>query len=531
MKLPSIAQKFVDFYTTKNRWWIPLITGAFFSLCLPPFNHETHWVFAPFPFFSFFVLIPIFGFVIQKPLKRAIFHTFLFGTMAALGQFYWISFVTAEGLWHLILLGTALAACVIGLFYLVAALFFRLIHTYLPRAYIFVFPAVWVLVDYGRSIGELSFPWAFLGYSFTPILPLSQIASITGVWGLTFIVVLGNTLLWDLLQSACCKKELKGNLVGIGSLGIFLVVVAVWGGFRLRTPLDPTKSVPVVCLQPNLDQFNWSNTSLEESFEVTESMIKQVASDKPELIVMPESALLSYIMRKTSQRRRVQSWYDSTKIPMIFGGLHWDKAPSGSIYDYLVYNTAFLVDDHSGEFDMYYKIKLVPFSEAVPFEANIPILSRVNLGEADFKRGKDHTVFSIGRIKAAPYICYEIIYPRFVQRRLGDTTNMLVNVTNDGWFGRSTGPYQHAMMSRMRSIENGISLVRCANSGITMTVDPFGRLMKRTNLYEHVILEDKISIDRKPTIYSRWGDWFISFSVITVLGGIAMVLVRRLRKQ
>ena len=118
----------------------------------------------------------------------------------------------------------------------------------------------------------------------------------------------------------------------------------------------------------------------------------------------------------------------------------------------------------------------MPFSEALPFQGIFPILSRVNLGQADFKSGATPVIYSIGSdIRAVPLICYEIIYPGFVRGRLTSAANLLVNVTNDGWFGKSSGPFQHAVMARQRCIENGVSLARCANSGISMLVDRCGR--------------------------------------------------------
>jgi apolipoprotein N-acyltransferase len=164
---------------------------------------------------------------------------------------------------------------------------------------------------------------------------------------------------------------------------------------------------------------------------------------------------------------------------------------------------------------------LVPFSEVMPFEARFPILSRVNLGNASFKRGQSEPVFRINKnLEIAPYICYEIIFPAFVRRRLKESTNLLVNVTNDGWFRRSSGPYQHAAMSQLRSIENGISLARSANSGISMHVDPYGRILSQTKLYTRDIVTMDIPTYRIMTYYTRFGDWFVIFCAILTAVGI-----------
>jgi apolipoprotein N-acyltransferase len=177
-------------------------------------------------------------------------------------------------------------------------------------------------------------------------------------------------------------------------------------------------------------------------------------------------------------------------------------------------------------------MNLVPFSEALPFQGLFPILSRVNLGQADFKRGVTPVIFPIGKdIKAVPLVCYEIIYPGFVRGRLTKSTNLLVNVTNDGWFGKSSGPFQHAVMSRQRCIENGISLARCANSGISMLVDQYGRILSKTRLNERTSLSGAIPLTRVQTLYSRWGDWPVILSwSLAVLLTVLMVFKRRNKK-
>lgn len=520
--LQIILQKFYHYYKSKNRWWIPFITGMLYPLCLPPFNHEFHWAFTFFPFLSLIVLIPLFVFSLQPNLRRALAHTFIYSFAAALGQFYWIGFDKAEGLWLLILLGLLLISAVIGTFYLISGMLFRLSYKYLSRWYILAFPALWVLVDYCRTLGDISFPWAFLGYSMAPILPFAQTASLSGVWGLTYIIVLGNVLFWEVVQATYIQSDRAQKWIHVSILVVCCVLLTVWGFHRIHKSL-PRSDFKVSLLQTNLDQLRWGNNSLDTAFTITESMVYKAALEKPSLIIMPESALLCYLARRPDYSRRVFGWADSTKIPMLLGGLHWEIAPPKAQYDYYVYNTAFMVDPLSRDMRRYYKIKLVPFSEAMPFEANFPILSRVNLGEADFHQGTDATVFSEGtRLKAAPFICYEIVYPGFVRKRLHDRgANLMVNITNDGWFGKSTAPFQHAEMSRMRSIENGVTLARCANSGISMLVDPYGRITSHTGLYKREVVTGEIPLLTSSTFYSRHGDWFIGLCfLIAVLSGV-----------
>jgi apolipoprotein N-acyltransferase len=265
---------------------------------------------------------------------------------------------------------------------------------------------------------------------------------------------------------------------------------------------------------------------------VSDSMVKIAAKDEPDIIIFSESALMCYLDRRPEIRAQVLLWAEDAGVPIMAGSLHWDRKSNISLTktkaDYNVYNTVFLIEN--GKLTPYHKVMLVPFSEIMPFEAKFPILSRVNLGGASFKRGESEAVFRVNdNLKAAPYICYEIIFPDFVRRRLTESTNLLVNVTNDGWFGRSSGPYQHAAMSQMRSIENGISLARAANSGISMHVDPYGRILSKTGLYTREINTKDIPTYRIITFYARFGDWFVMLCAILATTGIYASVTKKRR--
>ena len=499
----------VSFFNQKNRWWFSLISGFLFSLCFPPFNADTHWLLFPLPFLSFGVLLPLLGLSVQKPLKKAVFHCYLYSFALSLGQYYWLIFDKVEGLWHLIVLGLLLGSAVMALIFLGAALLFRIVYRNFPRLYIILFPAVWVLIDYVRTLGDLGFPWSFLGYALTPVLPLSQLASITGVWGLTYLALLGNMILWELISS-CHKNRLTiGKWLNAGAFVLFLIVVSIWGLIRMNHP-PATSAVKITLLQGNLDQFNWGNNSLDTAFEVLGSQMQEASLEKPDLVISSESSILSFVARRPDHNQRLREIVNSAGVPLVFGSLHWDDGPTGSPYEYLVYNTAFLAQPGQNDFQFYHKIKLVPFSEAIPFEVQFPILSRINLGEADFKRGKDYTIFNVGSsIKAAPLICYEAIFPEFVREFAKKGANLLVMITNDGWFGKSTGPYHHAEMARLRAIECGIPIARSANSGISMFVDAYGRLGGRTGLYERTMITQKVYPVNLETIYTKWGAWLV----------------------
>jgi len=528
--LHMTLNKIRGYYDSGNRWWLPLVCGLLYSLPHPPFNAMLHPVFTPMPLFAFTALIPLFFFATRSPRRRALIHSYLYCAALMLGQYYWIGFVTAEGYWILVLIGVALICIGIGAYIFTAALAYRFLAARLPRFCVIVFPAVWTLIEYGRTLTDLAFPWAFAGYSTVGILPLAQFASFTGVWGLSYLVVLGNAVIWELLRAVRAKENIHKKWLNAGVWAALTIGIFVWGIFRMHvdhTAAD-SKTVKVALMQSYMDQFNWKRNSFDTALVISDNMVRAAAKARPDVIIFPESALLCYLDKRPDIKRQVLSWVDDTKIPIIVGAQHWENAASGSRDEYDVYNTVFLAD--SGKLAPYHKIMLVPFSEAMPFAARFPILSRVNLGLSGFKRGNDEALFRINEnIVAAPYICYEIIFPDFVRRRLTESTNLLAAVTNDGWFGRSSGPFQHAAMAQMRSIENGTALARAANSGISMFVDPYGRVLSKSRLYTREIIIGDIPTFRLVTFYTKFGDWFVAVCAVLAAAGFLASVINKNR--
>lgn len=522
-------QKIINFLNAKNRWYVAVFAGLFYALGVPPFDSQLHPAFTFFPLLSFFICIPLFLFSINTSIKRAILQTYLFGFSASLGQLYWIAFVTPEGLWHLIVMGVLLITLFEALFFTANGLLLRMVYKKFPQLYILFVPAMWVCIEYLRSVGEISFPWTTLGYTLTPLLAISQISSITGVYGMSFLIVLGNMVIWEEIRRYVNHEKTRKKGAYLGVFTLCVLGVSLWGWHRLNSSVSNGPTAAVSLVQPNIDQNKWGNHSLDTAFDVIESLVYSSAQYRPDAIILPESALLCYLVRRPSLKQRVIGWSQKIKTPLVLGALHWDVAPPHALTEYFVYNTVFFLDSGSTKFVPYFKMNLVPFSEVLPFQGLFPILSRVNLGQADFKRGTTPVVFSIGKnIRAVPLVCYEIIYPGFVRGRLTNSTNLLVNVTNDGWFGKSSGPFQHAVMSRQRCIENGISLARCANAGISMLVDQYGRILCKTRLNERTQLSGNISLSRVTTFYSRWGDCpvILSWGLVVLMAAL-MALKKR----
>ncbi len=213
-------------YHAKNRLWLPLVCGLFYSLCQPPFNHESHPALAVFPFASFVLLIPLFVFALEQPFKRALFKTYLFGIPASITQFYWIANVDIQGLFLLIMAALLALTLFIALVFPLYGMLFRFTKTRFGPLNTVLFPALWICIEYGRTLGDMSFPWALLGYSLTPVLPVAQLASVTGVYGLSFLIVLANVLVFELLHAVYTAVSVKRQLVYCLVFAGFLCITA-----------------------------------------------------------------------------------------------------------------------------------------------------------------------------------------------------------------------------------------------------------------------------------------------------------------
>jgi apolipoprotein N-acyltransferase len=199
--------------------------------------------------------------------------------------------------------------------------------------------------------------------------------------------------------------------------------------------------------------------------------------------------------------------------------------------EYRFYNSTFLFHPEAGRrAEQYSKLRLVPFSEKLPFENIFPLLNYVNLGEGDFSPGDGYRIWG-DAMRYAPSICYEIIYPDFVRKAREAGAQFLVNVTNDGWFGRSNGPHQHANIARFRAMETGLPIARCSNTGISVFYDAWGRDLGHTALLDSTVLRRKLPVPERETLYARYGGLWDGFYWLALGVWIAATIaLHRLRK-
>jgi len=473
----------------------PSLTALLFGLSFAPTN----------PIFRFLVLVAFVPYLhsILSCKRSPFFFGFIFGLVSNACIFWWITLVNVQDASRImILLGVLLMIFYLSFYWgLVAILTSRLRKLSINLA-IFSFPFFWVSLEFIRSLGsEVGFPWGSLGYSFSNIPSLIQIASITGVAGIGFFIVLCNSVIyWSLRQ-----KSWRKGVVGISAFAVLLFLNTSIGNFVMnRNHME--KTVKLSLIQANVLPEIKRGSEEEERISTLEDLTIEAALRGSNLIVWSETSIPCFYREGSECIRKIRELIERAGIPVIAGAPEY--VPGRERGESHIYNSAFLISEKGKTEGKYRKVYLVPFGEHLPFDNSFPFLRKIHLGQGDFSPGKKFTVLNQGTFRFSVLICFEFIFPRLVRKLVGNGADVLVNITEDSWYGRTAGPYQHAEMAILRAVENRRSVARCANSGISMLIDPYGRVLKKSKIFERTIVDGKIPLMNGYSFYTRFGDLF-----------------------
>ena len=377
------------------------------------------------------------------------------------------------------------------------------------------------------------FPWNAFGYALSEPLALAQAASLVGLWGMTFLAVAIFASPAVLIDSNARGR--KPWIVPAAALAL-LLAMGVFGAIRLS--LQPTRMVADVKLrimQPNLQQdvkFNYGAKqevmrkylTLSDRASGPQSTGVRDAS----ILIWPESAFPFFLTREADAMAEIADLLPKGTV-LVTGSVRVpDDTPPG-VRITRAYNSIYVIDHDGSVLSIYDKLHLVPFGEFLPFQdwmekAGLTQLTKVQGGYIAGTRRRSLDI--PGAPRALPLICYEAIFPGNVAER-DDRPGWIVNLTNDGWFGISTGPYQHLQQARMRAIEEGLPVVRAANTGISAVIDPMGRIVARLGLGIEGVLDASLPAASTPTVYARFGN--ISAAILVTMA-LIFVLRRRLSR-
>jgi apolipoprotein N-acyltransferase len=437
--------------------------------------------FWPYPtgFLAFLIFVPLLmlgGF--DEEGRAYLRRSFVFGLAYFVGSLYWIALLERDQIsvpW--LRLPAMVVLCLyLSLFVLAAGWFTRrLRRAGLPLE--LAFPLAWAGCEYLRSLGPLGFTWAGIGYSQAGNPPAMQQAAVVGTFGVSLWVTLVAAMIAGALLRRSRKVAVAACLILAGPVLLGYLVLG-----RARTEPGPRLAL----VQPNISgAVKWDQAFRDSSM----SALRRLTLDATgaSMVVWPETAV-PYHIRYSRDLEDLVELARTRRSALLFGFPDYVMTDG----DIRFYNSAMLISAGGEIAGEYRKIHLVPFGEMIPFEDRIEVLRRIELGQADFSPGRDHTVFDLDGTAFAVAICFESIYPSLVGEFVEEGARVLVNITNDEWFGPSIGPSQHAQMALMRAVEFRVGLARCANTGISLFADPYGRITSRTELFRRRILQDRV---------------------------------------
>ena len=478
--------------------------GACFTLAFPPF-----W-FLPGAAIGFSGLIWLLEGA--KTAKRAAWLGWWFGFGHFVTGVYWVTIalgVDASFFW-LMPFTISLLPAYMALFPMMAALVFH----YIPFGgfrRLMVFSVIWVLTEFARAHFIYGFPWNLAGYIWTVTDASLQPASVFGIYGLS---------LWTVLLASCFSLMTEPNRKSIWAMVAVSLVLCGWGQWRLvQNPLVDTAGLPVVrIVQGNIEQsLKWDPQQQMKHLQtyMDLSVGAENSPTKPDYIVWPETAMPYPFVEGTYWARVLGE--GAPKAGALLTGV---VRVEGDEKEWQLWNSIQAVDSRGHIAAVYDKSKLVPFGEFLPARALFSKLGleKITPGTKDFSLGKGaHTITLPGKLKILqPLICYETIFPDY--RPGSGRADWILNITNDAWFGTSTGPYQHFHMARTRAVEQGIPLVRAANTGVSGAFDGFGRILGTIPLNRQGVLDIAVpSPVVVPTWYSLHGNLTIMVLCLLLL--------------
>ncbi len=468
-------------------------------------------------YLAWVALIPLFFAINKQTFPRALLLGFITGFIFFAGLLYWVLYIKELGLlaWPLWLF----LSCYLALY---VALFASLLRF----APLLAAPFLWVVFEYLRGILLTGFPWGLLGYSQYKLAPLLQLASLTGVYGVSFVVVLVNAGIASFLIKI---KEGKAAFLGPVLAALALIAVFTYGlvelnGMEAKLPLKPgvkQDSVSVCVLQGNiLQDVKWDEKFTEENFNTYK---KLALSNKTQvdLYLWPESASAVFLRSEKKYSALVSDIAKATDAPQFVGtpDAVFNKAGLDKLYV-----AAFLYDRQGSFTGAYNKTHLVPFGEYIPLREVLKGFSKLEYGVTDYTPGSGTTIFTAGK-RFSPLICYEVIFPDIARERANGGAEYLVNITNDSWYQSSAMPYQHFSMLAFRAVETRLNIARAANTGISGYVNYKGEIAAATQIFEKTKLSFAMPvIPKRSTLYMRIGDIFVCFCAVL---GLASFFVKR----
>ncbi|MFB0566744.1 MAG: apolipoprotein N-acyltransferase [Candidatus Aminicenantaceae bacterium] len=494
-----------------------LLSGAFTSLAFPKFNLS---------FFGWISLIPLLFILLEKKPKQS----FLLGWLAGFTYYalllYWIPYVPAH--YGNLSLGFSFVIYIflvlfLGLLWAFFSLLLTKLYRSFPKIVFLLIPFLWVSMEYILTYAFTGFPWCLLGYSQYRNIYFIQLASITGVYGLSFFLVL--------LQSMFIFSiKFRKRYPFFVALGLILCIHL--GGLLSLKEISPDKTTfKASVIQGNVSSdIYWDQISTQEISELFNKHLELSRNSLErgaELIIWPEfSVPLCFSCPEgiyVNFKEKLFKFVKDTSCTLVLGTNETNITEEKTSY----YNTAICLGPGQSA-NHYYKMHLVPFGEYTPYKKIFFFIEKMTHAIGDITPGNEHILHQFKTLTFGSPICYEIIFPNLVRKFSKIGANFIVTITNDGWYGKSSAPYQHFSMAVLRAIENRRYLLRAATTGISGIIDPYGRILSQSELMTQTFILGDITPSTKKSIYTQLGDVLPLVSLtLTIIFFILAVIKRK----
>jgi apolipoprotein N-acyltransferase len=548
------------------------LSGVLLALSFPKYGH---------PACAWIALTPLLvalasdGPRIPNPQSRRLSKAFSLGLLTGAiyftGTLYWITRVMAVygglSMPVAVLINAALIAYLALFPAVFAVVVRRLVLAWGPSA-LMAAPLVWVATELGRTYVLTGFPWVLLGYSQASVLPIAQLASVFGVYGVSMLVAAVSAALAVFAAgSASAVGAAKaapyvgggpwyvglrvpsyagprvpsyvgprfsgaGRFAPVVSVFALVIAVAVWGSRRAAVSEWTREGTPirVGMIQGNVDQAEkWDARRAASIFQDYLRQTRQAIGEGAEFVLWPESSIPFYFEEDPAGAGQVRTLAREARVPMLVGSdqIEW-RVENGRRIPTQFYNAAFLVREDGTDAGVYRKMHLVPFGEYVPLQRLLFFAAPLTQQSGTFSPGLTAALLPVHGHPVSVAICYEVVYPALVRQFVAGGSELLATITNDAWFGATSAPYQHFEQASMRAVEDGRYLVRSANTGISGIVDPYGRVLGKTAIYQPAVIVGEARFLRTSTFYARHGD-ILAYAAVLMTAALLAVARRRVQ--
>ena len=489
---------------------LALLSGLLLALSFP--LTET---FTGLPWLAWFALVPL-GLAIRRDTSTpAFWFGWLTGTTAYLAILVWVIVVMQTyGRLPLVisLVLLLLLAAYVGLYVALFATGWQWFDRRWPRWSWLLAPMLWVALEWVRGHLLSGFPWALFGYSQYHELPLIQIADITSVYGVSFLLAIANVALVSVIHGYPAGRTPPSRSGAMARLFPPIVALLLIGGalgygrWRMAAvDASLTPGLRIGLIQGNISQeAKWDPAMRQSTMARYEQLTREAAAQGAELIVWPEASAPFLFEDEPDYQKTIRSLAVETHSYLLFGSpaiAHGYRIPA-------LLNSAYLINPDGSTQTRYDKRHLVPFGEYVPLGPLLGFVNKLVSGIGDFIPGEGPVPMDVKGHQLGVAICFEIIFPELVRESAQHGAHIIATITNDAWFGRSAAPMQHFSMAVFRAIENRTPVIRAANTGISGVIDATGRIGPRSGLFVEAALVDTIRVSSLRTVYTRAGDIF-----------------------